>query len=178
MSDEYEYVEKLSRIMNKICLIILIVIPVGHIILWMNIEWAHEFGFLHDFTYQPQLISKASIVTGFSVSGILSILSFLAIYHLRRFFIYNSIGKSFSIGSSVALHKFSKFLIYYSLAIIPIDSALSVIMSMDNPVGERELTITVQTHDLTLIFLGFVLFTISWLMKETVRIAAENAEII
>ena len=105
-------------------------------------------------------------------------LAVLSLLELRRFFTCSSDGRAFSSAAAISLHRFSKYLISYSILMIPIESVLIYVVTKDYGVGERVFQISISSEELALIFLGFVFFAISWLLKESVLIAEENAQII
>ena len=157
---------------------IMVVIPVSHILIWTNFEKAQSLGFYHRTSYMDGYLLTSNLVTGFFISGFLALVAFMAVRALRKFFIQTSIGDIFAVKSAEALSRFAKLLIFYTIVSIPIETLLSIAMSFNNPVGERLLAVSLQTYDVTLIFLSFVIFAISWVMKESVLIAEENAQIV
>ena len=157
---------------------IMVAIPIAHLLIWTNFEKAQSWGFYHRTSYDANYLLTSNLMAGFFVTGLLAFIAFIAIFELRKFFIHNCEGDTFTIESATALSRFSKSFVLYTIFSIPVETLLSIAMSFNNPVGERTLTLSFQTYNFTLIFLSFVLFTISWVIKESVNIASENAQII
>lgn len=178
MSRNIEKLKRISLQMKNVCTVIMVGIPISHILIWANFEKAQYWGFYHRTPYMDGYLFTSNLLAGFLVSGILAVIAIMAIREVRKFFIQCSEGEIFITKSAMALSQFAKLLVLYSCLSIPAESALSVAMSFNNPVGERLLSVSFQTYDFTIIFLSFVFFAISWVVKESVLIAEENAQII
>lgn len=178
MRENREHVRHLSGVMKKICTFVMYAVPVSMVMIWTNYEAARSLGFFHRLPDEMAHHTAINYIGGFLISGLLALLAVSAVYHLRRFFALNSEDKIFSAESAISLHRFSKYTILYALLSIPVESALSLVMSFNNPVGERMISLSFQTYDFTVIFLSFVLFAISWVVKESVEVAEENAQFV
>lgn len=179
MSHNIERLQSISTRMKKICSFLMFAFPVTLIINWSNLEFAtQEMGLLNGIKFEADFIGADNIILGILINSILTVVAVLALYELRKFFVCNSEEKTFTSDAANALHKFSKYLIAYSLLVVPVETALSFVVTMNNPVGERVLQFTLNSAQLAMMFLGFVFFAISWVMKESVLIAEENAQII
>lgn len=111
------------------------------------------------------------------VSAALGLFVIGAIYHLRHFFRLCASGEIFSGEGVTSLHKFSKYIVCYAFLAIPAETIIGLLMNINNPVGERLISVSFQTYDLAVIFLSLVVFAISWIYRESVYIAEENAQI-
>lgn len=178
MKSNVEHVRHICKVMKNISTGILWLVPISLMLIWTNFEAAKELGFFHRIAYPIDAPSTASLIGGFLISGTLALLVVAAVYHLRYFFALSSAGNMFSKEGAASLHKFSRYLLLYSVLVIPTETVLGVIMTINNPVGERIASVSFQTYDFTLIFLSLVLFAISWVIKEGVFIAEENAQFV
>ena len=146
---------------------------------WLNFDVATKtLGVLEGLPYNPEHFGTSNIILGFIINSSLTLLAVLALLHLRRFFILNAEGKCFTQDGASALHSFSKYLMAHSILVIPVGIVLSYVVTMNNPYGERVLAARITTEEVAIIFLGVVFFAVSWLMRESVAIAEENAQII
>lgn len=179
MSHNLEKLQRISDRMKKICSFLMVAFPIALVLNWSNLEFAiKDVGFLNGLRFEADFVGADNLMLGFLIDGILTVLAVLALINLRRFFSCGSEGRAFSSDAAVSLHRFSKFLISYALLMVPIESVLSYVVTKDYGKGERVLQISLSSTELALIFLGFVFFAISWLLKESVLIAEENAQII
>lgn len=178
MNENIERVKHISGFMKNICTILMIGLPISLIFIWLNFEGAKELGFFHRVSYPVMPPSNASLIGGFAVSSVFGAFVVLALYHLRQFFALSNVGDIFSQKGANSFHRFSKYMVIYTLLAIPTETLLGIIMTINNPVGERVMTMSFQTYDLTTIFLSFVLFAISWVVRESVEVARENAQFV
>jgi len=179
MSHNIEKLQRISLRMKKICSFLMVAFPIALILNWSNLEFAiEETGMLGDIRFEADFVGADNLVLGFFIDSILTVLAVLAIMNLRRFFTCSSDGRAFSSEAAISLHRFSKYLIGYALLMVPIKSLLVYVVTKDYGVGERVFQISFSSEEFALIFLGFVLFAISWLIKESVLIAEENAQIV
>ncbi len=178
MKSNIEHVRHISKVMKNISTLVLWAVPVSLILIWANFDTARSFDFFHRLPDNLDHVGAVNYAGGLLVSGLVALTVIAAVYHLREFFALSSAGKMFSHASALALHKFSKYIILYAFLSIPAETLLSVILTMNNPVGERVVLISLQTYDITVIFLSLVLFTVSWVVKESAVIAEENAHFV
>lgn len=176
-----KYIKRLQTIsirMRKFCTLLMWGIPISLILIWSNYETATELGFLHRVAYPMEAPTMTALIVGFLASSLLGALVVGGIYYLRRFFILSSEGELFSREGADMFHRFTKYIVLYAFLSIPFETLLGVIMTWNNPVGERLIGISFQPYDLSMIFLSLVLISISWVLKESVLIAEDNAQII
>lgn len=64
------------------------------------------------------------------------------------------------------------------VAQIAITAAMSLIFTMGNPVGQRQLSITLAQTHLLVGIAGCMLVVIGWVMVEAARIADDNRQIV
>lgn len=179
MSQNIERVKRISNRMKKLCSFFIVLFPVVLVFNWLNFDVATKtLGVLEGLPYNPEYFGTSNIIIGFLINSGLTFLAVMAIIHLRRFFILNSEGQCFTHEGANALHSFSKYLLAHSILVVPVRIILSYVVTMNNPRGERVIQATLSTEEVAIIFLCFVFFAVSWLLKESVAIAEENAQII
>ena len=173
------HVQKFSRIMKGICSTLIAIIPLLLIFIWMNFPAAASA--LQLFTYVPyqlECLTSVNLIAGFTISMALASVLLYGLYKLRCFFVLCSTGNIFTPESGNYLHSFSLSAILYAVLAIPVHTLLSVILTINNPPGERAVSISLSSTELSLVFLGGVFFVISWVIKESVRIAEDNAHFV
>lgn len=178
MSRNIEKVKHISERMAKFCTVLIGVIPVFLVWCWVDHEAARNFGFFHRVPYPIDPPSTASLFGGFLISAALGALVVGGLYHLRQFFKLCTEGDLFTPDGARSLHKFSIYMVLYAFLALPGETALGLIMTINNPVGERMLTASFQTYDITVIFLSLVVFAISWVYRESVEVSHENKQFV
>jgi len=91
--------------------------------------------------------------------------------HLFRNYEQNEI---FSFNNTMSYKKLGYCLFYWVGASVIYGAVMSVVLSFNNPPGERILSISFVGMDLLTIMLGFIILIISWVMKEGFILADEN----
>ncbi len=178
MSDISTKIEQISARMAMFCTVLIVIIPALLIWSWLDFEGAQRLGLFHRIAQPLTPPSTASLVGGFLISAVLGAFVIGAIYHLRHFFRLCTSGEIFSGEGAESLHKFSKYIVCYAFLAIPAETLIGFVMNINNPVGERIISLSFQTYDLTVIFLCLVVFAISWIYRESVLVAEENAQIV
>lgn len=178
MSTNIEKVRHISKRMSTFCNLLMICVPLALIWSWIDFEGARSLGFYERIAYPIDPPATLSLVMGFLVSAFLTVFVIGAIYHLREFFKFGIEGNMFTEQGSDAFHKSAKYMVIYAFLSIPAETLMGVILTINNPVGERILRLSFNTYDLSLIFLSLVIFSVSWVLKESVLIAHDNAQIV
>lgn len=178
MSVNVEKIRHISNRMSLFCNLLMICVPLALIWSWIDFEGARSLGFYERVAYPIDPPATLSLVMGFIISAFLTALVIGAIYHLREFFKFGINGNMFSEKGGDAFHKSSKYLVIYAFLSIPAETLMGVILTINNPIGERLLKLSFNTYDLSLIFLSLVIFSVSWVLKESVIIAHDNAQIV
>jgi hypothetical protein len=96
------------------------------------------------------------------------------LFHLWRLFDLYAQGAALTVGAQRVLRTLA--LIVLAAAVLrPFHNALlSVVATIDNPPGQRALTVSFGTEDYFLLLLGLVLTVIASVMADAVRAAEEN----
>jgi hypothetical protein len=174
-----EHIAKLSRWMRLACLIISVIVVAGEIATWIFFEtMAPLSGTLAEIPYQVEHMSWRNLIGGFLISGALTAILVYGLYRLWLLFGFYSRGQIFSRQAAEQLHRFARVLLLYAVLIIPAQSLLVLVLTISNPVGEREISIGISDFHISNLVLGVSLLIISWVMREAARVAEDNARIV
>ncbi|MCC3859876.1 hypothetical protein [Pseudemcibacter aquimaris] len=178
MTNNIEKVKHISSRMEKFCFVLMLIIPAVLVWSWFNYDAARGLGLFQRIPHPLEAPTTMAMILGGILSVGLGAFVIGAVYHLKQFFKFSSDGDLFSSSGAESFHKATKYMVFYTVMSIPYESILGVIMTWSNPAGERELMITFMPYDLALIFTSLVLFAVSRVLKESVRVAEENAQIV
>ncbi|MBY0280915.1 MAG: DUF2975 domain-containing protein [Alphaproteobacteria bacterium] len=103
----------------------------------------------------------------------LSVLMYLY-YTLSQLFSAFSKGYIFTLENISRIKKSSKALIVFMLLTIVTNSLLTLILSMNNPVGERYLGITVGTANLRDLVIALVIMVAAYVMEQGLELEEER----
>jgi hypothetical protein len=84
----------------------------------------------------------------------------------------------FSLDNTLSYQKLGYCLFYWVAASVVYGALMSVILSFNNPPGERVLAVGFEGMDVLNIVLGFIILIISWVMKEGYLLSDENSHTI
>ena len=102
----------------------------------------------------------------------------LLLWHVWRLFGHFAAGRVFDLASVRHLQWLGWGLLILAAA-RPLSHTLAVLtLSWHNPPGQRQLLVGISTDHYTLLMLGLVLVAMARIMRESVRVARENAEFV
>ena len=102
----------------------------------------------------------------------------LVLWHVWRLFGHYAAGRVFDLASVRHLQWLGWGLLILAAA-RPLSHTLAVLaLSWHNPPGQRQLMVGISTDHYTLLMLGLVLVAMARIMRESVRVAQENAEFV
>ena len=115
---------------------------------------------------------------GFAIAMIPATAAIVGLMALRRLFRLYAAGAVFTHANTRALRQFSACVLAYALA-RPLAYSLTVLlMTFDNPPGQRHFAVQMSSGELTALFLGILFLAIAWVMDEAREIAEEQAQIV
>lgn len=172
-------IRSISRKMEFFTTALLLLIPSALALLWVYAD----VSILKIAILLPDDISIAALtpltrVLGFLVSMIAASVVLYGLAQLRHLFRHYQRGHIFTEYALIRLRKFAWSLLLVGLLRPLTGAALSVLLSINNPPGQRTLALTVGSNDIALLFISGVFIVIAWIMAEGVRLADENAQII
>lgn len=97
---------------------------------------------------------------------------------LTRLFRNYENGEIFSISNAESYQKLGYCVFYWVGGSVVYGTFMSLILSFNNPPGERVIAISFVGMDLLTLIFGFVILIISWVMKEGYILADENSRTI
>jgi hypothetical protein len=97
---------------------------------------------------------------------------------LRRLFALYREGRVFVPAAARRLHAFAAAVIAMAVVQPIAGAALSVLLTIDNPPGQRQFSIAFGSGELQTLFVGVLFLVIATIMREAIRIADENAQFV
>lgn len=175
----YARIKRLSRLMDYCSTTLLLVIPVLLLIVWLNSDLTIKaLANLRGDAWRPENLTPMIRLLGFLLSMVPTGVVLYALLQLRRLFRHYQQGQVFTEYAALCLRRFAWALLI-SGALRPFTgAALSVLLSFNNPPGERVLALSFSSHDISLMFIGGVFILIASIMAEGARLAEENAQIV
>jgi hypothetical protein len=172
-------IQRVSRGFRLLCTVAIVALPVGAALFWgwfNQMAWPLPQG-AGDLNVTLPL-STATLVASFAISMIPLAVVMFGLLQLRRLFELYGHGTIFAAANARCLRRLGWTLIVWMLADVVFDALISVALTLGNPPGQRQLSISLAGADLTALFLGGVILIISWVMDEAGKMAADHAEIV
>ncbi|GIC75308.1 DUF2975 domain-containing protein [Moritella sp. F3] len=175
-------IQKQSRRARLFFQSLFVLTPIAVCYYWLTVETSYDFltsfGIIQvthnveSYTQLPLTLTTrilAAIASLFLCSIIMYALKVLI--NLFRSYERNEI---FTLDNVMRYQKLGYSLFYWVGASIVYGALMSVILSFNNPPGERMLAIGFEGLDFLTLVLGFIILIISWVMKEGYILADEN----
>lgn len=174
-----EKIVTISRIMRLLCLALIVATPLAVALVWWKFDFLfQEMPGMGHLPIHPERIGPWTRLLGFVVHIIPGGIAVYGFHQLRRLFELYTGGEIFSMNCVSRLRSFAHALLAYGIA-SPIAMALiSVVVTMNNPPGERALSIALSSNDVVTLFIGGVFVVIARVMVEGGKLAEENAQIV
>ncbi|WP_250656253.1 DUF2975 domain-containing protein [Alkalimarinus coralli] len=179
-------IQKQSRRVRLFLQFLFPFVPSAMIYFWLTVQTPYDFltsaGIvelsldIESLTSEPlsNMTRLLAIVASLFISGIF----LYALSTLIRLFRNYENGEIFSLENAVCYQKLGYCLFYWVIGGIIYGGVMSVILSFNNPPGERVLSLSFAGMDFITIVIGFLILIISWVMKEGYKIADENSHTI
>ena len=149
------------------------------IVLWSSPEWiakviAHEAG-LDDarITVTPA-VQWAGVFVGMVPISV----GLFALFQVWHLFGDYGRGAIFTPGATARLRRLAWSLIGVAAVQVLARTAIGLVLTMNNPPGEKVLIVRISSDDYVVLLFGVLLLAIAWVMVEATRLAQENAEFI
>lgn len=179
-------IQKQSRRVRLLLQSFLALTPIMVCYFWLTVETPYDFisatGIFYltydigYFTMLP-LTMTTRIVAAFTSLLMSSILMYALMVLIRLFRNYER-GEIFSLENAMSYQKLGYSLFYWVLGSVIYGSLMSVILSFNNPPGERIFEISFVGMDFLTLILGIIILIISWVMKEGYILADEHSQTI
>ncbi len=175
-----EKIKRLSAIFKVLFQIGFILQPVAEVFYWLNYPNAQyasnhffigggESGFaiLHAITLQDRLLALSASFIPLAISMTMLVLLIKLFDNFSKGLIFNPVN--------ISRIKHISYLLFASQLFVPIHQALlSIILTMGNPPGRREILISLNADNLTMIISAFIILMIAWIMAEAYKIYEEQ----
>lgn len=177
--DNLSKIKNLSKGFYLLISTILIVTPLYYITYWIFINVLPSTLVAVNVASTPLIPSNLPIrlqVIGFAVSLLpLSALMY-GLMKVRRLFVLYMEGIFFSFEQVTIFKKISKALLSWVLLSMLYGSAKSILFSMGNPPGERVVSVSFGSPEITNLLIAGIVFVIAWIMDEG-RILTEEQQL-
>ncbi|WP_319380897.1 DUF2975 domain-containing protein [Thiomicrorhabdus sp.] len=122
----------------------------------------------------PHELPTEILAAGFISSLLpLTVLVFVLL-NLRKIFLFYKDGVIFSFEHVILFKRTAKLLSIWVVLSVIYESVKSVLFSLNNPVGERVLSVGFGFEELTVIIVAAFIYVIAWVMDEGRALAEEN----
>ncbi|MCC5517242.1 MULTISPECIES: DUF2975 domain-containing protein [Vibrio] len=177
-------IQKQSRRVRLLLQSFLALTPIMVCYFWLTIETPYDFIsatglYYYDIGHLTMLPLSMTTrtVAAFTSLAMSSILMYALMVLIRLFRNYER-GEIFSLENAMSYQKLGYSLFYWVLGSVIYSSLMSVILSFNNPPGERILGISFVGMDFLTLILGIIILIISWVMKEGYILADEHSQTI
>ena len=170
-------IERLSNAVSKLCYISIAVMPLILVWIWMDPERvAQEFSDKSDLVL-PEAIGFLTRIFGFTLTIIPTTLMIMGLLSLQEFL--NNLQKSdyFNPNNPTLLRKFAYMLLWSTLARPLIGALVSIVITINNPPGQRTVTFSLGTDEISGVFVALLIMLLSLLMAESKSSVDERARL-
>lgn len=164
---------RMVRIVQGLCLLgalVLIAVPPW---VWSSPELVHQFAPEIAGVHEPTVDTRARAL-GAALSLLPVGVGLYALWQLWGLFAEYGRGRVFGRVALDRLRRFAWALLAAALLAPLLRSAMSVVLTLANPPGQRMLVVSLSWHDYMAVLLAAVLIAIATVMAEAVRLAEEN----
>jgi hypothetical protein len=169
-------IKKLSKNFHLLITVLLVVIPFYYIIYWAFINYFPETLVTVNVDSTQLIPNPLSIqlqLIGFVISLFPLSALIYGLLNIRKLFSFYQEGVIFSFEHVNIFKKISKALIWWVFFSILYQSAKSILFSIGNPPGQRTVSVTFSSPEITILVIAGIVFVIAWVMDEG-RILAEE----
>lgn len=177
--DHLRRIRRASRLLSWACLALIAFLPLALAVYWVSAS-------------APELAQQANLPPGSvqlpwqpwqrlaaaAITAVPLLLLLLGLWQAKQCFDQFSTGQVFTAHATTCLRRFAAWVAAASLAAIVAGAAVSVVLTLQNPPGMRQLSVGISSNHLfTLFFAGMV-----WLMAAVIgqgqALAEENADFV
>lgn len=175
-------IQKQSRRVRMLFQSLFLLVPITVLYYWLTVQTAYDFltslGIIelsldiNSYTQAPLTLSTR--VLAIIVSLLFCCIINYALKVLVHLFRNYESGQIFSLENAICYQKLGYSLFYWVAGSVVYGAVMSVILSFNNPPGERVLMVGFEGMDALTIVFGFIILIISWVMKEGYVLADES----
>ncbi len=169
-------IQSLSQKMQLVFETLLILAPMITISYWTFYEFFEYIGmswFSFEFYNQPLTINYKSKILAILITFIPTSIIMYGIFKLKKLFHNYSMNRIFTTENVMIYRKLSITLFALALGNIFTTPLLSLALSFQNPVGSRFVTVSFGTTEILTLLVGFIVMTISYVMKKGAELELE-----
>ena len=172
--DHQQRIQRLSHTLRLALTSILLLIPILSIVYWWNLNHLPD-----------SLVGQLPVSPSQALSGLDRFLGFLAslipigvkmagLYMLIKLFrLYENL-EIFSNRNVICFRNLGRILIFWVIAQLIYIPLISIVVTYQNPPGERSIAVSLGSADLTALIIGVTLLVISWVMDEGRKLEEEQ----
>lgn len=172
-------IERVSNWMRWVITIGGAVMAAAYVSVWVVPGWLEEVA------AQNLLGAAATISAGpalrflaATVAALPFLLVLYGLWQIRELFRLFGERRYFSVDGSKRLLRFGAALLLAAPAGIVTRSIVSVLLTMNNPAGSRQLVVQMGSNDYFLVVIGGLLLVVGWVMREAARMQHELQQIV
>ena len=172
---EHHRIRRVSALLILACNAYLLLAPLLLAAVWFNFErLGPQWQTLAELPIRPEYVGLWNKLAGALITTVPMALLMYGVWRLRQLFVQFRGGSLFSADGAGHLHAFAWMLLVTVLLSPVISALLSVVLTMNNPPGQRALVISLGSNDLAQLFIAGALFAITWTLREGYRLRQEN----
>jgi len=181
MSD-LERLSAISRLLGWVCLALVVLLPVSVVVVWLNFDvfgpsMADRLGITRSHAL-PEQLQPVQMALGIGVMMVPAAVMAFGLWNLRQLFAGFGAGRIFTLENTRALRIFA----WSAMAVIVVqfftDGLLTVVLTLNNPPGQRVLALSLSTEQIIALFVGAVFVVIARVLEEGRKLADDNASIL
>ncbi|USG60685.1 DUF2975 domain-containing protein [Sneathiella marina] len=173
----FSKIKTLSNWIYWILSLCIVIIPVYYLSFWFlinNTDFPLDAITTGATPIEPRTLPTEILAAGYLSSIFpLTVLVFVLL-SLRKIFQLYKKGIVFSLEHVALFKKTAKLLVFWVLVSIAYESVKSVLFSLENPPGEKVLSIGFGSDEVTVILVAAFVYVIAWVMDEGRALAEEN----
>ncbi|KAA8681584.1 DUF2975 domain-containing protein [Vibrio gigantis] len=179
-------IQKQSRRVRMLLQCLFALVPIMVCYFWLAVQTPYDFltnmGIVQ-FSYEIESLTTlpltltTRVIAMFTSLAVWSIVLYALMVLIRLFRNYER-GEIFSLENAMSYQKLGYCLFYWVFGSVIYGAAMSVVLSFNNPPGERILAISFVGMDFLTLILGMIILIISWVMKEGYILADEHSHTI
>ncbi len=159
-------IRRISGTFRQLFSLLIVAVPILSIIFWLFFNQLPQ-GFKTDL---PVLVNQnlplSTLLLAIVVSAIPTGIIVYAFIKLRKLFSLYQQGVIFSVANADCYQSLAYALIYWAFSKLAFVPLISIVLSLNNPPGQKSLVVSIGSADLGNILIGAIVLLISWVMHE------------
>ena len=170
-------IERLSSAVSKLSYISIALMPLILVWIWMDPERiAQDFSDTGDLVL-PEAIGFLTRIFGFTLTIIPTTLMIMGLLSLQEFLSNLQKSDYFNPNNPTLLRKFAYMLLWSTLARPLIGALVSIVITINNPPGQRTVAFSLGTDEISGVFVALLIILLSLLMAESKSSIDERARL-